>query len=180
MFGVCNFLMSLYAAIKANNQLKIIFICPIDTLKRHTITLLISVGYVEIYFCIKLFEIGINQCHGRSSVHIIISVNQNLFFCLYCQHYSFHSLFHVVHKERIVQMLILGTKEFFCFLIAAYTPLHKKRCNYFIGAKLISCGVFNRAKPPCQSSNQLTITLLFYRPALFHSTYLVGKITTFF
>ena len=129
-----NLFMSLYSAIEADYQLEIVVGCPFHALERHAIALLVAVGYIVIYFGIELLQIREHESHGRRSVHVVIPVNEYLLLRLYRQHDAFHRLIHVIHQERVVQMLVSGTEKPLRLLIRTNTSLNQQRGHYLISA----------------------------------------------
>ena len=74
-FGIRDFLYCFYSAIEYNNQSHTGFSGVVHSFFRNTIPFVVSVGYVVIKVRIELLNKLVDQCHGSSTVYVIISIN---------------------------------------------------------------------------------------------------------
>ena len=75
LFGIGDFLYSLYAAIEYNNKSYTGFGGIVHSFFRNTIPLVVTVGYIIVKVRIELLNKLVDQCYRSSAVYVIISIN---------------------------------------------------------------------------------------------------------
>ena len=93
-----------------------------------TVSVFMSVGNMIFYiFIFDFFEKIVKYNAAWYSVAVIIAINYDFFFFVYCRENSFYGFFHIFHKKRIVDMVvIIWIKKFVSFICRLYTAIKKK------------------------------------------------------
>ena len=111
-FGIGYFIYCLYSAVKHNDKFYSGFVGIVHSLGCHSVSFVISVGDIIVDIRVELLEELIYQCHRSSSVYIIVAVYQDTFLSAHCLVEPFNGRVHVVHQERVVQVMQLWAEEF--------------------------------------------------------------------
>ena len=104
LFSVVDFLYGLYAAVEHDNQFHIVLGRVVAAFERNAIALVITRRDIILHVGIIVLEIFVDECHGGGTVHVIVSVDHDSFLRPHGAVQTVHSLVHVRHKERIMQV----------------------------------------------------------------------------
>ena len=99
---VLGFVNCLDAAVKRYDELEAAFDGPVNTLVRHSVTLVVQVGDVEIDVGGEASDKRKYQSHGSGAVHVVITVNQYLLTAADGLVQALYGYVHIFHQERIV------------------------------------------------------------------------------
>ena len=84
---------------------------------------MVTVRNVVIKAGMPLPQEGIEHCHRRGTVYIIVAVNKNLFVSRYCRGNPVHRPVHVLHQEGVMQGFKGRVEEFLSLLFRCDAPL---------------------------------------------------------
>ena len=76
------------------------------------------------------------KSHGRGSVHIVVSIDQNFLSADDCPVKPFDRLVHILHQERVVEIVQTRPEEGTGLLEGLHSPLHEKVGKHPVDAHL--------------------------------------------
>ena len=112
LLGIGYLIDCLDTAIQHDDELDTSLVCIIHSFHGHSITFLVSVGDVVVDVGIELLEELVDQCYGRSAIHIIVTIHQYAFLPSHSFVQTIDRDVHIPHQEGVVQLVELGTEEF--------------------------------------------------------------------
>ena len=111
--SIGNLVDSLDAAVEHDNQFHT-FLCRIvESFLADAVSLLIAVGDVVFHIGIELLQKLVDKCNSRTSVDIIVAVYHNTLLSSHCVVETIDSHIHIVHQERVNQLVQHGSEESF-------------------------------------------------------------------
>ena len=128
-FGIEHFFVGLDAAVEHNHQAHPVFVGVIDTPFGEPVSVQITVGHEKaqnIGVRNDFFQESINQSHCRDAVHIVVAIYADAFFARYGTLQAFHRPVHILHQERIVQLVQIGMEKLIGFLLGRNAPLEQQ------------------------------------------------------
>ena len=128
--GIRHLFHGLDAAVQHDDQLHARLRSIIHSFHRHAVALVVAVRNVIVDVGVILLDELVDQCHGRSAVHVIVAIDQYSFFPAHSPVQAFHGRIHVLHQERIVQLGKLGTEELPRGLDRGDATLHQQPGQY--------------------------------------------------
>ena len=134
--GIFHFLISLDAAVESDDQPETAVTRPVYSLVRQAVTLIVTVRNVEIHLLGISPEEGIHQRHGCGAVHVIIPVNQNLFLGGDGLTNPLDRRVHVLHQERVMEIVKAGAEERAGLLEGLNSPFDKQFGQDTVNAQL--------------------------------------------
>ena len=103
--GVSYLLDCLYATVKHNNQFNTFFRCIVQSLDTDTIALIVTVGNIVFNMGIELLQKLVHQSYRRTSINIVVAIDHDTLFTSHSVIQPIDSHVHVVHQERIYQLV---------------------------------------------------------------------------
>ena len=102
----------------------------VHTHNGHAISLVVTVGNIVVDVTVELLQETINQCYCRTSVHIIVAIDHDTLLTSHRLVEPFHCHIHILHQERVMQVLKLWTKIRTCRFGGLYAALHQHLADY--------------------------------------------------
>ena len=127
--GVLYFSYRLDSAVENDNQAYSCLPGVFDALAAHPISLVVAVGNVVVDIGVILLQEFVDQCHGRASVHIVVTIHHDTFLTSHGFVQAFHRLVHVLHEERVEQVAQLRMEELLgvILLYSAFSHYQRER-----------------------------------------------------
>ena len=124
--GISHLFRRLDPAIERDDQLDPLALRIVYRLDRHAVPFGIAVGDVEQQRRVALpSQERIDERHRRRAVHVVISVDHDRLAAAYRLVDSAHGPVHILHQERVMQVLQFRIKELPCFLVCFDAALNK-------------------------------------------------------
>ena len=122
--------MCLDTAIENDNQLHTTLIRHINSLAAYTISLLIAIR--DIVFNIRIVQTKelIDKGNSRTSVNIIVTIYHDTFLTSHGIIKPIHRDIHILHQERIDEVIELRTEKALCRRFRRYSTLNKKTTKH--------------------------------------------------
>ena len=132
--GVVHLLHGLDAAVQGYQQLESALGSPVDALVGHAVAFVIAVGNVEVHLVREAADEGINERNGGRAVHVVVAVDEYLLLAGDGLVETFHRDVHVLHQERVVQVVEAGAEEGTRLLEAFHAAGHQKFGKHLVDA----------------------------------------------
>ena len=116
----------LYAAVEGYYQRESVLGGPVDTLERHPVTLVVTVGDIGIHPGSEPAQERIHQRYGSRAVDIIVSVYEYALLTCDSPAETLYSDIHVLHQERVVQIVQARAEERTGLLESGDPPLDEQ------------------------------------------------------
>ena len=120
-FGIRYLFDCLYSAIEHDDKFHTCFFRIVYALIAHTISLFVSVGDIVFYIRVELLQKLVHQSHGRTSVHIVISVDHDALLASHGVVQPVYGYVHVVHQEWVDKLVEHRAEETLCRRLGLYT-----------------------------------------------------------
>src|SRR5574344_332721 len=137
-FGIFHLFYRLNSAIERDYKSEFILNRPINTLIRDTITLIITVRYIVINLTGQRTHKGVKKSYCSCPINIIITIYENILIIFYSLVKPLYRNLHITHKERIMKLGEIGTKEVSGTIKRCNTSLHQKISQDLIYAEFLS------------------------------------------
>ena len=149
-FGVCNLIYGLDAAVEHDNQFYPAFVSIVDSFDRHAIPFFVTVGDIIVDIGIILLQELVDQCYGRATVYVIISINHDSLLASQSFVQALYGPVHIGKHERVVQPCERGTEEFLGIRhrrdIAFYQETTENRADVQLFGQSLSRFLFFRCR----------------------------------
>ena len=124
------------AAVQRDDQGEAAVRRPVDALVGHAVTLVVTVGDIEIHPVGKTLDKGIDECDGRGAVHIVVAIDEDLLTRGDGLVQPLHGHVHVLHQEGIVEGFQAGPEERTRLLEGLDAPLDEELGEHPVDAHL--------------------------------------------
>ena len=124
------------SAIDSNDELEPSCRSPGNALGGDSIALVIAVRDVEIHLVGEAAYERMQESHSRSAVHVIVSIHQYFLSFTDCAVKPFHSRVHILHQERVVEIVQTGPEEGPGLLESLHSPLYEQVGEHLVNAHL--------------------------------------------
>ena len=124
-FGITHFFMVLDAAVQHDEQFGTALVYVVDAAPAEAVAVFVAVGNEKIHIGAAKGQERIHDRHGCGAVHVVVTVNENLFLMVDGLPNAVHGQVHVFHQERVVQVGHIGLKEFAHLFGCRQAPLIK-------------------------------------------------------
>lgn len=141
--GIPDLLDSLDAAVEGDYQRVAVLACPVYTLVGYAVSLIVAVRNVVFDIWVEIAYKGVHQGHGRSPVHIVVSVDHHVFLVGYRFLETVDSLVHILHQEGIVKLGEIRLEELSGPLGCGDPALYQKIGQDLIDAQLRREGAYH-------------------------------------
>ena len=132
--GVGHLLDGLDAAVEGNNQLHPGVAGVVNAFKRNAVPFAVAVGYVKVDVAVESTEVGVHQGNSRCAVHVVISIYQDTLVAANRLIDACNGAVHILHQERVMQLVQAWTEETPCLFIRGNTTLNKQRGDNFVNS----------------------------------------------
>ena len=95
----------------------------------HAISLVVPVGDVVLYVGVELLQKLVDQGHGRTTVHVVVTVDEYALFPAHGIVESVYSHVHILHEERIDKVGQLGMEKPFGRRLGSDAPAQQQLCQ---------------------------------------------------
>ena len=124
------------AAVQGDYQAHTVLKGVVYALEGHSVTFVVAVGNVEIDLVREAAEKGIHQSHGSGAVDIIVAIDEYRLTAADRLVKAFHSHVHVLHQERIVQIVKIGAEEGTGLVECLHAPFYEQIGKHLVDADL--------------------------------------------
>ena len=126
LFRIGYLVNSLDATVQHDNQFNTILCRIVYALTTHTVSLTFAVGNVVVDVGIELLQKLVDQCYRRTSVDIVVAVDHDALFAPHCIVQTVYRHVHVVHQERVYQLVQHRTEEALRCTLCLDAPLNEQ------------------------------------------------------
>ena len=124
--GVCDLVDGLDAAVQGYDEPGAVVRGPVYSLEGDAVTFVVPVRDVEVDLRGEAADERIHQCHGGCPVNVVIAVYEDFLPRGDGLMQPFHRLVHVLHQERVVQVLESWTEEGAGLVKGLHTAFYQK------------------------------------------------------